>query len=316
MSALAPHLANFQILIRITSSLSIFGSFVIIVTYMTMKEFQTKSNRLVFYMSVYDLIGNIGTSIGDTGYKLGGELTTICQVQGLLIHAGLLGGIIFAGAMAVNLLIKIKYRNLTAEFEKRLEYAYNFVALIVAVIPGIVFAFYRSSTGVQVYGNATLWCWVTANWQEFRLFFFGPIWFTFVFNMIVYVYVGIKVSATAKDSSIQSGSSATESKKANQILTSYISHTSTYILGMLLTWVWGSMNRIQNMVDPKNPIPFMFYMHATFTPAQGFINFVIYAAYSPQLKRFWKKRVISSHTSSAHGETVSGKHHENQDSEK
>jgi len=56
----------------------------------------------------------------------------------------------------------------------------------------------------------------------------------------------------------------------------YVRKTSIYLVGFFANWLWGTVNRIQNMADPTNPILFLFVMHAFFTPLQGFINSVLY----------------------------------------
>jgi hypothetical protein len=51
-----------------------------------------------------------------------------------------------------------------------------------------------------------------------------------------------------------------------------------------VTWVWGSINRIQNWADPLHPIFALFLLHAIFTPLQGFLDFIVYA-----WATMWKK---------------------------
>jgi hypothetical protein len=58
---------------------------------------------------------------------------------------------------------------------------------------------------------------------------------------------------------------------------------------MLLTWVWGSANRIQGFIDPNNPVEWLFGTHSLFTPLQGFANFFVYAATAPRVMPMIKK---------------------------
>lgn len=83
----------------------------------------------------------------------------------------------------------------------------------------------------------------------------------------------------------QKSSTSTAAKvKADDRKNKYIRNSMIFLASFMFTWIWGSVNRIQNMVDPKNPMPFLFYMHAIFTPLQGFNNFI---AYSVTSMKWW-----------------------------
>ena len=44
-----------------------------------------------------------------------------------------------------------------------------------------------------------------------------------------------------------------------------------------MVWIPGTVNRIQNVAAPNNPIFVLFLFHALFTPLQGFFNFLVYS---------------------------------------
>ncbi|KAJ3338318.1 hypothetical protein HDU91_001264, partial [Kappamyces sp. JEL0680] len=69
-----------QVLLRISSGLSIMGSLAIITSFLAFKSFRIDSNRLVFYMSWYDLIGALSTCLGSLGFAHGTN-SLFCQLQ-------------------------------------------------------------------------------------------------------------------------------------------------------------------------------------------------------------------------------------------
>jgi Slime mold cyclic AMP receptor len=95
-------LQTYQVLIHISSSLSILGSLAIIISFHTIKELRSSLNRLVYAMAIYDLIGSIGTVIAKLGYT-NGDNTALCQFQAVFIHVGLLGGVYWSACVSAVL---------------------------------------------------------------------------------------------------------------------------------------------------------------------------------------------------------------------
>jgi Na+/melibiose symporter-like transporter len=76
---------------------------------------------------------------------------------------------------------------------------------------------------------------------------------------------------------------------------SFIRKTSFFLLAFLLEWTWGTINRIQNLAQPKKPIFALFMLHAIFTPLQGFINSVVYFLIWEISKKKKKRVVVDGH---------------------
>jgi hypothetical protein len=78
----AQDLANFALIERVASSLSLVGIAFIIVTYAASPSFHKPINRLVFYASAGNIFTNIATLMS-RNYVHGGSM---CQFQAFLIQ--------------------------------------------------------------------------------------------------------------------------------------------------------------------------------------------------------------------------------------
>jgi Slime mold cyclic AMP receptor len=186
-----------QILIKVAASLSFLGSLSIIISYSTMKEFRLSSNRLVFFMSFYDLLGSIGTGIAKYGYSQG-ENTGLCQFQATIIHVGLLGGILWSACMATNLILKFTL-NMSMDELKEFEKFYHLFVIIGSALPAAAMLV-MNNTGTPILGNAQIWCWISNPYSSIRIYaFYLPLWIVFIYNLVVYVYIYMLIkSATVK----------------------------------------------------------------------------------------------------------------------
>lgn len=79
--------------------------------------------------------------------------------------------------MALNIWLTF-YRKYDAERIRRLEIVYFVLCYGIPFIPGFVFIFIQTQSKGRMYGNATLWCWVSSEWDLFRLVtFYVPVWY-------------------------------------------------------------------------------------------------------------------------------------------
>lgn len=78
--------------------------------------------------------------------------------------------------MAINVYLTFYYK-FDAERLRRMEIPYLIFCYGIPFIPALVYVFIRNGDGQRVYGNATLWCWVTPEWEIWRILtFYGPVW--------------------------------------------------------------------------------------------------------------------------------------------
>lgn len=78
--------------------------------------------------------------------------------------------------MAVNVYLTFYYK-FDAVSLRRMEIPYLILCYGVPMIPALVFVFVKDSNGTRVYGNALLWCWISLEWDIWRIAsFYGPVW--------------------------------------------------------------------------------------------------------------------------------------------
>ena len=78
--------------------------------------------------------------------------------------------------MALNVYLTV-FKKYTTKRLKDLEVIYICFCYGLPAIPAIIFLFISNDQGVPVYGSATLWCWISSEWQFLRIAgFYGPVW--------------------------------------------------------------------------------------------------------------------------------------------
>lgn len=78
--------------------------------------------------------------------------------------------------MALNVYLTVFKKYTTARL-KKLEVYYILLCYGVPMVPALVFLFVKDSAGIPMYGDATLWCWISTKWNFVRIAaFYGPVW--------------------------------------------------------------------------------------------------------------------------------------------
>ena len=80
-------------------------------------------------------------------------------------------------AMALNVLLTFYYK-FDADQLRRLEKYYFLCCYGLPFIPALAYLFVTTKEKGHMYGNATLWCWISSEWDIFRIVtFYGPVWY-------------------------------------------------------------------------------------------------------------------------------------------
>ncbi|KAI9742790.1 MAG: hypothetical protein M1818_003519 [Claussenomyces sp. TS43310] len=176
---------------RTCSSLSLTGCAFIILTFLASKGFQKPINRLVFYASIGNVMTNVATMIGVAALdNIDGAL---CQFQGFLIQTFLVADAFWTLAMALNVYLTFYYK-FDAERLRSMEKWYLLVCYGLPFIPGFVFIWISQRNGVRVYGNASLWCWVSTDWDIMRIAtFYGAVWVAIFLTFLIYIRAGREI---------------------------------------------------------------------------------------------------------------------------
>ncbi|KAM9881206.1 G-protein coupled receptor [Verticillium dahliae] len=173
---------------RVCSILSLLGCLFIIFTFCCSKAFHKPINRLVFYASFGNGITNIGTLMARS--YIGSPDSPGCQLQAFLIQMFMPADAFWTLAMAVNVYLTFYYK-FDAERLRRMEIPYMICCYGIPLIPAMTYIFVRNDNGDRVYGNATLWCWVTRQWEIWRILtFYGPVWLVILITFFIYIRTG------------------------------------------------------------------------------------------------------------------------------
>ena len=69
--------------------------------------------------------------------------------------------------MAINVYLAF-FSGYTVEQLRALDIRYLIICYGASAVPAFVFLFVNTSSG-HIYGDATIWCWVSAKWDFLRL---------------------------------------------------------------------------------------------------------------------------------------------------
>ncbi|KAL6822509.1 putative G-protein coupled receptor protein [Trichoderma camerunense] len=173
---------------RACSVISLLGCVFIIVTFCFSSSFHKPINRLVFYASFGNMMTNVGTLMSRS--YLSSPNSPGCQLQGFLIQMFMPADAFWTLAMAFNVYLTF-YHKYDARKLRRMEIPYLLCCYGIPFIPAFVYIFLKNKEGYRAYGNATLWCWITTEWDIFRIAtFYGPVWVVIFATFFIYIRAG------------------------------------------------------------------------------------------------------------------------------
>ncbi|KAM3465209.1 hypothetical protein BB8028_0003g04380 [Beauveria bassiana] len=173
---------------RACSVFSLLGCLFTIITFCSSSAFHKPINRLVFYASFGNMMTNVGTLMSRA--YLHNILSAGCQFQAFLIQMFMPADAYWTLAMAVNVYLTFYYK-FDAVALRRMEIPYLVLCYGVPMIPAFVFIFVQDHHGARVYGNALLWCWISPEWDIWRIAsFYGPVWVVIIVTFFIYIRAG------------------------------------------------------------------------------------------------------------------------------
>ncbi|OBT66779.1 hypothetical protein VE03_04004 [Pseudogymnoascus sp. 23342-1-I1] len=189
MSLTNDQLGALQTAERVSSVFSVLGSVFVISTYLYSEAFHKPINRLVFYASWGNMATNVATLISRSGIAAG-VTSPLCQLQAFIIQMFMPADSLWSLAMAFNVYLTFFHRYSASQL-RSLEWKYLLICYGVPLIPALVFVFTGTEDRGRIFGSATLWCWITVEWNALRIaIFYGPVWVVLVITMTIYAFVG------------------------------------------------------------------------------------------------------------------------------
>ncbi|KPI43655.1 uncharacterized protein AB675_6751 [Cyphellophora attinorum] len=186
------HNTGIEIAERVSSVFSVLGAVLIITTFLYDNRFRKPVNRLVFYASWGNLFANVATLISREGIKRGID-GPLCQFQGFLIQWFMPADALWTFAMACNVYLTF-FKQYDSISLRKLEWRYLAICYGLPLIPALTFLCIDTRARGKIYGSANLWCWITREWNGLRIgAFYGPVWIIILFDIFIYIKVGMIV---------------------------------------------------------------------------------------------------------------------------
>ncbi|KAL8733672.1 MAG: hypothetical protein Q9181_003488 [Wetmoreana brouardii] len=177
---------------RVASVFSLLGASFIILTFILSDNFRKPVNRLIFYASWGNLLGNCATLLSQTGVRAGPK-SALCQFQAFLIQMFFLADALWNLSMAVNVYLTV-FKKYNAKQLKALEWRYHLLCYGTPFIIAFVYCFVDTPDRGKIYGPAQLWCWIAGDWAFLRIaLFYGPAWICIVVSFTLYVMSGREI---------------------------------------------------------------------------------------------------------------------------
>ncbi|TQN74691.1 G-protein coupled receptor 1 [Colletotrichum shisoi] len=215
-----------SIIERTCSVFSLLGCVFIIVTFCSSRAFHKPINRLVFFASFGNMMTNVGTLMARS--YIGSPDSAGCQLQAFLVQMFMPADAFWTLTMAINVYLTFYYK-FDAERLRRMEVPYLIFCYGIPFIPALVYVFIRDGDGQRVYGNATLWCWVTPEWEIWRILtFYGPVWIAILITFFIYIRAGREIYQKRKQLRNFSSSDPDQGNSFHDVLTS-MKTTEVYV---------------------------------------------------------------------------------------
>ena len=203
-----------------------------------------------------------------------------CRIFGPLDQAGSIGVVVWNFIMSMELYITIARKPVKEKscvykcfssypaFTKHI-FAWILV-LILTVIPLIA----------DEYGKVGQFCWIESNRSNsdaYRfIFFYAPLWIVIVWESFVYLQI-FSVFRTLRQQGLISGVHAIHAKKI-------LSSLGMYPLILIATWLFGTMNRLQNSIEPDEPKYWLYMAQAITMHLQGFLFGAVFFIYDSRAR--------------------------------
>lgn len=241
---------------------SLMGSTFIVVIFLCFKDLQGITFRLIFYMSIADILNNITYLLPSYGVT--------CTIQAVGNTLFPLSSVLWSSVIAYCLRrIVILEDYLLMRYERYyLLYAYGLP--LIALIP-------PAATGM--FGYAQGWCWIKAEGDNYilgsvlrLLCFYVPLWSIILYNLVVYVKIIRKINLEIQF--------VTEDV---QVRRSLVRRLVFYPIILIVCYTVVTIKRVIDALNPDEANLTLAITAWIFQCAHGFLNALAYG-YSNSIK--------------------------------
>eukprot|EP00850_Spirogloea_muscicola_P016500 SM000134S26943 [mRNA] locus=s134:202027:204822:+ [translate_table: standard] len=244
------------------SSLSFAGSAFIVLCYLLFRDLRKFSFKLVFYLSLSDMLCSCFNMLGDPGNG------ALCYIQGYATQFFWIASFLWTTTIAFTL-HRTVVRHL-ADVEQLGPYFHAYVwgtSLLMTAIPFIG----------NDYGPAGAWCWIqnekmTGKVLRF-LTFYIPLWSAIIFNGTVYYQVIRMLSFATRMAAATADRQKQVEIRADMKTLNRLGYYPLILIG---SWTFGTINRIHNFIEPDRPLFWLYCLHYTTAALMGLFNSIAY----------------------------------------
>ena len=246
-----------QLILLICNSLSLIGSIFIISAYIWLKSIRSFAFKLVFFMSISDIIHSISLLLPPQGLS--------CQVQGFLLQYSAISSVLWTLNIAFALYVTaLKGERDPARYQTRFLILGYIIPLLLALVPLFL----------DAYNEAAGWCWINSSFSvdlALRLFcFYFIVWTVIPFNLFAYIKVIYKIK--------QEYGGFIEYQNTNNAM---IKRLSLYPIVLIVCYLPITIKRTLE-IGGGDLIPFWFTCVSAFgISITGFVNSIVYGLSGP-----------------------------------
>mmetsp|Transcript_26789 Transcript_26789/g.70329 ORF Transcript_26789/g.70329 Transcript_26789/m.70329 type:complete len:333 (-) Transcript_26789:829-1827(-) len=244
------------------SVLSFIGSGVILLCYACFPDLRKFAFKLIFFISLSDIIVSVGGFLDPGDERNGNFNCGVCLTQAWLKSVFELSSVLWTACTCHCLYMVVVHHHADV---RRFEFYYHVFSWGVPFVLALIVQFQN------LYGFSGGWCWIIPSAPEWRFIqFYIPLWMVFVYNFMLYALLFDRIRDLMKHGTSDTGDSQ-GSKEVRHFW-----RLGAYPVVLLVCWSFGSVNRIQNSMDPRHPILWLFVAHRFFGSLQGLLNCLVY----------------------------------------
>ncbi|KAG5185120.1 hypothetical protein JKP88DRAFT_268431 [Tribonema minus] len=252
---------------KLCASISFVGSSSVVLSYVLFARLRTFSFHLVLMMAIADIGSDITYWMGNPE-----DGSPLCMVQAMMQNFCQLSVMLWTSCMAYTLLSVAVHEKVTEPAEqKRMLIIYH------CYVWGVAGTLMLLPLTTDAYGSTGSWCWITVDQVGWRYgAFYGILWLIIAGEIVAYVQVYRRVHqmvARMEAAGAQQGSSV---RRRQARVRRFLRSLAMYPAILIFCWTTPSINRIQNIIDPDNPIYPLLLTQVITVRLQGLLNAIAY----------------------------------------
>lgn len=240
------------------AGMSFAGSLAIALSYALLPNTRRFSRKLVLYLSLADMGNAVFMFMG-----VPGDGTPLCYAQAIGVSVFELATVLWTFFIALTMfLIVVKHHMHVERYEGIFHACVWGFSVLMSLLP-------LSTDSV---GSAGAWCWLRDDdtgtlWRLLQ--FFVPLWLVFVVSALLNILTFVEVRRSMRQFAVTDASS-------RELISASTRRMGMYPILLLIVFAFATVNRIQNWVDPTNPLLWLFGLHGFFAALLGSLNAIVY----------------------------------------